>query len=65
MSNVEYLPTTVALPPDGVLEGAIGKLSEVVVIGNAGDGFYLASSTSSKATVMWLLKQAEADLLDG
>ena len=51
--------------PDKVLTGAVGKLSEVVVVGYEANGdFYFASTRANGPDVLWLLKLAEKRLLD-
>ena len=51
--------TILPLPPDTVLQGALGQLQSVVVIGSDADGkLYLSSSTSYLPDVLWLLEQA-------
>lgn len=67
MSNVIQLPctTTVDIPPDTVLEGAIGKLETVVVIGWTHDGdLYVAGTSSKPAEVSWLMENAKQLLLE-
>ena len=56
--------TRLDLDPDTVLQGAIGKLKELVVVGYEADGsFYFASTRANRPDVLWLLKQAEQRLL--
>jgi len=56
--------TRLDLDPDTVLQGAIGKLKELVVVGYEADGsFYFASTRANGPDVLWLLKQAEQRLL--
>lgn len=55
--------TMLDLPPDRVLQAAVGKLSGVVVAGWDKDGnLYLASSNNPPET-LWLLERARSDLL--
>jgi len=52
------------LDPDAVLTGAVGKLTEVVIVGYEADGsLYFASTGTHGPDVLWLLKQAEQRLL--
>jgi hypothetical protein len=52
------------IDPDKVLTSAVGKLSEVVIVGYESDGsFYFASTQANGPDVLWLLKQAEQRLL--
>ena len=52
------------IDPDKVLTGAVGKLSEVVIVGYESDGsLYFASTRANGPDVLWLLKQAEQRLL--
>jgi hypothetical protein len=56
--------TRLDIDPDKVLTGAVGKLSEVVIVGYESDGsFYFASTRANGPDVLWLLKQAEQRLL--
>lgn len=56
--------TTLDLPPDRVLEAAVGNLDIVAVVGWDKDGkLYLASSLGSQAETLWLLERGKADLL--
>lgn len=49
---------------DKVLNGAVGKLKSVVVIGWEDDGpFYFASNHADGGTVLWLLELARIKLL--
>ena len=65
-SNVVYLPceTTLDIPPDRVLEGAIGQTEQVVVIGVDNGKLYFASSYGDVTKTLWLLKKAEKVLLE-
>lgn len=67
MANIINLPviTTLDLPPDRLLESAVDKLGDVVIIGHTKDGeFYFASSKSDGGCVIWLLELAKKKLLD-
>ena len=47
--------TTLPIDPDDVLNGALGKLDRVLVIGYAKDGgFYTAASDGDMAQALWL-----------
>ena len=57
--------TRLDLDPDEALTGAVGKLTEVVIVGYEADGsLYFASNRANGPDVLWLLKQAEQVLLD-
>jgi hypothetical protein len=65
--NVVFLheTTTLDIPPDRVLESAIGTLDGVVLLGYAKDGGeYFASSYGDDRTVLWLLEKLKARLLN-
>ena len=50
--------------PDRVLQGAVGKLQSVVVIGYGVDGEeYYASSIADGPNALWLLRRMEHNLL--
>jgi hypothetical protein len=58
--------TTLDIPADRVLEGAIGKLQGAVVIGFDHDGeFYGASSIADGGSVMWLMEICKKIILEG
>lgn len=66
VSNVIRLPcvTTLDINPDDVLEGAIGNLKEVVVLGYDHDGAeFFASSKADGGTVIWLMERLKHRLL--
>jgi len=69
MSNVIPLRTitTLDLPPERVLNGAIeADLSEVVIIGRDQEGNeYFASSIADGADVIWLADRMKLKLLSG
>lgn len=53
------------LEPDVILEGACGKLSEVLVVGWDQDGdLYVASNHGYRPELLYLLKFAERFLMD-
>ena len=53
------------IDPDRVLEGAVGKLKTVVVVGYAENGApYFASSTSEIERILLLLKRYEKFLME-
>lgn len=57
--------TRLDLPPDQVLEKAIGKLDKVVVIGYESDGTeYFASSCADGGDALWLLERCKKKLLE-
>jgi hypothetical protein len=57
--------TTLDCPPDRVLESAIGKTTDAVVIGWDTEGeFYFASSKAAGPEVLWLLELAKKKLLE-
>ena len=67
-SNVVILDcvTNLPIPPDRVLESAIGQVSEVVVIGYDHDGeLYIASSHGKKPELLWMLEQVRNVLVTG
>lgn len=67
MANVEVLPvaTRYNLNPNLVLEAAIDKLDEVVLVGVDKNGeYYYASSVGSGPEVLWLLEKMKQELLD-
>jgi hypothetical protein len=53
------------IDPDSVLEGAKGKLSKVIVMGYEGDYLYLASSSSSRQEILYLIEQFKFKLFNG
>jgi len=57
--------TSLDLPPDRVLEGAMGKLEGVVILGYDKDGDEFFSSTyADGGTVMWLLERAKMRVME-
>lgn len=58
--------TTVDLPPDQILEGALEKLKEVVVLGVEIDtgSLYVAGNSGSLADVNWLIDQCKTLILN-
>jgi len=53
------------IPPDDVLNGAMGRLSGVVVLGHHIDGDeYFASSYADSAQTLWLLERLKQRLLE-
>jgi hypothetical protein len=58
--------TTLDIPADRVLEGAIGRINPAVVIGyDAENELYLASSVADKSQVLWLIEAAKRELFAG
>lgn len=67
MSNVITLTgvTKLDLPPDRILEAAIGQLEGVVIIGYDLEGNeYFASSYSDRGKILWLLERMKKMLLE-
>ena len=61
LNNVTYLD----LPPDRILNGALGKLDGVVILGYDKDGNqYFASSYADGGEVLWLLEKCKLALLN-
>lgn len=57
--------TRLSLDPDKVLTEAVGKCTQVIVIGWEPDGsFYFASSEADGPSVLWDLEFAKKRLLD-
>lgn len=69
MTQLYVLPTPTVLtsqkiPPDQVLEGAMGKLQCVIVIGlDTNELPYYAASMGEKADILWSLEQCKQWLL--
>tara|TARA_R110000744_G_scaffold27003_2_gene66174 strand:+ start:40 stop:252 length:213 start_codon:yes stop_codon:yes gene_type:complete len=66
--NVVHLdiPTKIDLPPEKVLENALSKIGDgVVVLGYNTEGDYYFSSSISDATeVLWLIEKLKQQLLE-
>ena len=61
MSNV----TRLNLPVDRILEGAIGKMESLIIIGYTKEGNeYFASTYSDGGDVLWLLERCKLKLLN-
>lgn len=61
LGNVTHLD----LPPDRVLEDAVGKLEGVVIVAWDKEGEeYFASSIAAGDEVMWLLERCKQKLLE-
>lgn len=57
--------TKLDLPPDQILEAAVGKLEGVVIMGWDKDGAeYFASSYAAGSTVLWLAERMKKMLLE-
>lgn len=57
--------TKLDLPPDRILEDAIGKLDGVVILGYTKDGDeFFASSYADGGNVLWLLEKLKKQLLE-
>ena len=66
MSNIVDFPGTTYgdIPPDRVLESAIGKMDTVIIIGYDDEGMeYFASSTGDATEMVWLLERMKLKLL--
>ena len=58
-------PTRYDISPETVLESALEKLQDAVVIGYDKEGeFYFASSKASGPEVLWLLELAKTFLIE-
>jgi hypothetical protein len=56
--------TRLDLPPDRILNGALGKLEGVIIIGYDKEGYeYFASSYAAGGDVLWLLERCKHVLL--
>lgn len=56
--------TRLDLPPDRVLQQAVGALESVVILGYDRDGLeYFASSLADGSDVLWLLERCKRQLL--
>lgn len=67
MSSITRLPciTTVDIPADTILESAVGKLENAMVIGWDHDGnLYVASTSSKPSEAAWLMENAKQFLLE-
>ena len=61
LNNITHLD----LPPDRILENAIGKMDSVVLLGYDKEGTeYFASSIADGGDVLWLLERCKQDLLN-
>jgi hypothetical protein len=57
--------TRLDLPADRILEEAMGKLDQTVVIGYDKDGeLYVASSVADGADILWFLEVAKRKLFE-
>lgn len=66
-SKVVLFPgiTTLDLPPDRLLENAVGQLTEVIILGYDKDGkFYFSSSKASGPEALWTLAMAQKKILE-
>lgn len=66
MSNVVKFTgiTFLDMPTDTILEGALGKLESVIVLGYTNDGEeYFAASMADGADALWHLQRAAHKLL--
>lgn len=56
--------TCLDLPPDRLLEEALGKLESVVILGETKDGEeYFAFSLGSAPEILWLMERAKHSLM--
>lgn len=53
------------VPPDNVLNGAVGCLDEVIVIGLRPDGTIYMGASKGPTDVLWLMERAKSYLLNG
>ena len=57
--------TTLDIDPDPVLQGAVRKLKQVVILGYTEDGEeYFASSIADGGTVLWMFERCKKQLID-
>ena len=57
-------PTLSDIDPDKVIDAALGKCSDsVIVIGTTGERMYFAASMSSKADILFLLESFKIQLM--
>lgn len=66
MSNIIPLHclTTQHIPPDKVLQEAVGKLDDVLVVGRDKDGeLYIAASFNEPGSVLLYMELAKTELL--
>jgi len=57
--------TRLDIPADRILEGAIGQLDGVVILGRQPDGeYYFASSIADGGTVLWMMEKLKLKLMD-
>lgn len=57
--------TTDDIPCDQILQGAIGQLDMVLIIGETKDGtLYVASSSGYKPDLLWMVEEFKRDLYD-
>jgi hypothetical protein len=58
--------TTMDIPPDRVLNGALGKLDAIILLGWDKNGeMYVASSTTDHEMTLWLIEKFRHKLLNG
>jgi hypothetical protein len=59
-----HVATKLDLPPDNVLQGAVGKVADVVVVGWDNDGdLYIAASQAALGEILILLEKAKEEVL--
>jgi hypothetical protein len=61
-----HFRTRLDIDPDLVLQGAVGQVNKVLVIGSCsdGDGYY-AASTGNKSELLLMIEQFKFKLLNG
>jgi hypothetical protein len=58
--------TTLEVPPDKVLKGAVGCMNQVLVLGYDKEGEeYFASSWGDRAELLWLVERFKQQLMSG
>lgn len=56
--------TTLNLPANRVIEAALDKLEDVVILGKTPEGeYYFASSVTDGGTVLWMMEKLKKELL--
>jgi hypothetical protein len=67
MGTLHYLNcvTRLDIPPDRMLEAAMGQLETAIIIGYDKDGEeYFAASCADGADALWLIERAKKSLLE-
>ena len=56
--------TRLDIPADRVLQGCMGELEDVVIMGKQPDGkYYFASSVADGGTVLWMMEKLRLKLM--